>query len=165
MTSNIKIIVDADACPVKSEIIEVALKYQLKMLFVTNISSNLKNSPPFIYLDDEVLKLIDFIVVDNIKDAADFAIVNKISKGDIVVTQDYGLASMAMAKGGDPISPHGKIFNEKNIDSYLEKRHLARKERQSGVRTKGPKQFTNPDRSRFMHSLEKLIKQLMDLCY
>lgn len=157
MSDEIKILVDADACPVKPEIVELALKYGLKMIFVTNLNHELRNGKFSEEMGENKMKLIEFVITDNDRDAADYAVANRASRGDIVVTQDYGLSALVLSKGGCPITVSGKIFTDTNIGGFLEARHISRKERMGGKRTKGPKAFSDEDRKRFSRNLERLI--------
>ena len=161
MNLNLKILVDADACPVKSEIINIGLKFNLQIIFVTNINYNLRETMK--NHSSQAIKngKIEFLIVDNRADSVDFAIVNRVKKNDIVVTQDYGLSAMVLSKNGFAISPTGKIFNNQNITAYLEKRHLARKERKKGIRTRGPKAFSKEDRLRFEKQFETLVRKIL----
>ena len=78
------------------------------------------------------------ITVPKGSDSVDFTLVNLLKKGDIVVTQDYGLAAMCLARGAIPISQNGLIFSDSNINSLLTQRHFAKKIRKAGGRLKGP---------------------------
>ena len=108
---------------------------------------------------------VQVIVVDNIPEAADLAIANRIKKGDIAVTQDYGLAAMCLGKKASVLSPRGRVFKEKDIDLYLDQRHHARKSRRTKVgrkTLKGPPAFSQDDRNQFARSLTLLIKESLE---
>lgn len=100
-------------------------------------------------------------MVDNVSQAVDMAIINKAKKGDIVVTGDFGLASMALARKAYAISFNGMIFNEDNIDRLLFERHLSGVVRRSGGRVKGPAKRKGSDDKNFEKSLIFLISQSM----
>lgn len=142
-----KIYVDADACPVKELIIEAGEKYSIAVYLVLSLShySPLKKS-------------VETIMVDNIPEAVDIAISNRVVKGDIVVTQDYGLASILISKGCIVLHHSGRRFTNDNIDELLFKRHISSKVRRGGGKTKGPKALTEKDKNRFKISLEKVIE-------
>ena len=91
-------------------------------------------------------------------DAVDFVLVNRVQPGDIVVTQDYGLAAMVLAKRGVPIDQNGRIYNEGNIEQLLHGRHVAKKIRQSGGRMKGPKKRQQADNDKFRDSLTSILE-------
>lgn len=144
------IYVDADACPVKEIIIEEATFREYPVFLVTSISHfSLQDDPPG----------VKTIYVDTGKEEADYRIMRLVQKGDIVITQDYGLASLALAKGCKVMHHKGFMYTNKNIDSLLQTRYLSAQARKAGKRTKGPKAFTKEDkevfRERFIHLLEK----------
>lgn len=144
-----KIFVDADACPVKDMVVEVARTYAIQVIMVNSLS----HCGPFI-------DGVEYVVVDNIPEAADLAIINRIAKGDLVVTQDYGLASLVLGKGGFAIHHTGRKYTSENIDQLLFKRHLSAKVRRSGGKTPGPKAFTKIDKENFRKALSELVLQL-----
>ena len=90
-------------------------------------------------------------------DSADFAIVERLQPGDVVVTQDIGLASMVLGRGAEAIGVRGHVYDRATIDMQLFIRHEEKKVRRAGGRTKGPDPFTDEDRSRFVHNLERLL--------
>ena len=93
-------------------------------------------------------------------DAVDIALINLCNKGDIVVTQDYGVAAMALGKGAKAIHQSGKVFSDDNIDGLLMDRHLAKvARRKSKNHLKGPKKRTDEDDRRFEESFRRLIKE------
>jgi uncharacterized protein YaiI (UPF0178 family) len=98
------------------------------------------------------------IVIDKGADSADFALVNRTHQGDIVITQDYGLASMCLAKGARVLHQDGWEYTIYNIDALLLQRHESRKYRASGGRTKGPKKRTNAQDQAFCAAFEKLLQ-------
>lgn len=134
------IFIDADACPVKSIIIDEGTKQQLKITIVTSIShfSTLQHPPN-----------VHTIYVDNGAEAADYRIMQLAKKGDLLITQDYGLASLALAKGCIVLHHTGFQYTMENIDQLLQSRYLSAMVRKSGKRTKGPKPFTKEDAANF----------------
>lgn len=146
------ILVDADACPVKEIILEEAQKYNIHVSMFTDTSHIINNS------DCEV------ITVDKGHDSADFAIANRISRGDIAVTQDYGLACMLMAKGAHVINQNGFLYTDNNIDSLLMRRHVSGKLRRSSKKNRRINKIsarTKDDDERFRRCLENLILRLL----
>ncbi len=141
------IYVDADACPVIRQTEEIAEKYNIKTVLISDTNHIL------------VSEYSKIITVDKGADSADFIIVNRCSKGDIVITQDYGVAAMVLAKGGYPIHQSGKWYTNKNIDSMLMSRHIIKKAKKSKSKNhiKGPKKRTESDNVAFCESLERLI--------
>jgi len=146
-----RVIIDADACPVKEIILKVAQEYNVPVVMVASIAHQLD------YAD-----VAEIISVDNAPQATDMAIVNLICPGDLVVTQDYGLASLVLAKGGAAISPRGMIFTGKNIDNLLYQRYLGSKIRRQGGRQRGPRAHSKDDNVWFEHNLRRLLRELIN---
>ncbi len=146
-----KILVDADACPVVRQVERIAKKYSLPVILLCDTNHVLKS-------DYSEVKIIG-----SGADAVDFALVNLCVKGDIAVTQDYGVAAMVLSKGGYCIHQSGKIFSDDNIGGLLMDRHLAKKARMSSSKNhlKGPKKRTSDDDKRFEESFEKLIIDIL----
>jgi len=144
----LKIYVDADACPVKNIIQEEALKRHLPVVNVTSYSH---------FSNDIQPAGIETIYVDDGIDAADYRIMRLAQKDDLIVTQDYGLASLALAKGCIVLHHAGFRYTHENIGQMLESRHASAKMRRSGLRTKGPKPFTDQERERFRECLIEMI--------
>lgn len=146
---NTRIVVDGDSCPVKAEIVELARRFGVRVVMVSSYDHVLQGSEG-----------VDIVQVDRSQQSADLYIANHIFKGDIVVTQDYGLAALAIAKSCRTLSPRGDLFHPGNIDYLLERRHHQAKARRGGHYSKGPKPFTSEDR---MHFTEMLLKLLQDM--
>lgn len=144
-----KILIDADGCPVVDISIKVAKKFNLKAIIMCDTSHNLKKIG------------VETIVLSKGADSVDFALVNKVEKGDIVVTQDYGLAAMVLAKGGHPINQNGLVYNNENIDQLLFTRHISKKVRNAGGRMKGPKKRQKENDIRFEESMAKLCGKII----
>ncbi|QIL46127.1 YaiI/YqxD family protein [Vagococcus coleopterorum] len=145
-----KILIDGDACPVKNEIYELAEKYELKVMLVTSVSHYSVTALP---------EFVSTVYVDEGADSADYRIVKLTEAGDIVVTQDYGLASLVLGKRAVVLHHLGKEYTTVTIDLMLESRHHNAKVRKSGGRTKGPKKLTADDRQHFSEKLEDIIKR------
>ncbi len=150
-----RIFVDADACPVKDIIQRVAAEYGIHTVFVFSTSHY---SPVERYPD------VEKIMVDNESQAADMAIMNKVSSGDLVITGDFGLASLVLGKRAFALSFSGKPYNADNIDALLFERHLSGVIRRSGGRMKGPAKRQADDNAQFTQGLRSLIlKNLQDI--
>jgi len=143
-----KIYVDADACPVKDIIITEGTNADIPIILVTSFSHfSSAEQPPG----------VETIYVDAGADAADYRIMKLAGKGDIIVTQDYGLASLGLAKGCTVLHHNGYSYTNENIDQLLQSRYLSAMARKSGKRTKGPKPFTSEDRERFREHFQMIL--------
>ncbi len=142
-----KILVDADACPVKDIIVDIATDYNLKVIMFSNYSHEINIQSPN----------VEVVRVDNGADVADFKIANATNKGDIVVTQDYGLATMILAKSTFAISPRGLVFDNNNIDGLLLNRHINKVNRKQGKYSHIPKR-KNVDNELFETNFLQLVK-------
>ncbi|WP_062198676.1 YaiI/YqxD family protein [Massilibacterium senegalense] len=140
---NRTIFVDADSCPVKKEILYIAKKHNVPVIFIAT----------YAHVMNEAIGT--WIILDSFDQAVDLYILNHMKEHDIVVTQDFGLASIVLKKKGIAISPRGKQFEEKNIDVLLYERFLSMKMRKSGVRMKGMNRFSESDKQAFLRTLEK----------
>ncbi|SFC68282.1 hypothetical protein SAMN05443252_105256 [Bacillus sp. OV322] len=143
-----KIYVDADACPVKDIIISEASDFEIQVILVTSLSH---------FSNAEQPSGVKTIYVDSGADAADYRIVKLVEKGDIIVTQDYGLASLGLAKGIIVLHHKGFRYTNENIDQLLQTRYLSAMARKGGQRTKGPKPFTAEDREQFRDLFKQVI--------
>lgn len=143
-----KIFVDADGCPVVDTAIDIAKKYGLEIIVVKNYAHE---------ISDSYAKIVS---VDISRDSADFYIVNRIGKNDIVITQDYGLAALCLSKEALPINQNGLIFSENNIDGMLNRRHIHGKlRRQNKYYGKAKKRNPMADKT-FERNLTKLIEKI-----
>lgn len=145
-----KILIDADACPV---------------IRITERIAKKRGIPLTLVCDNAHMFSSDYaqtVTVDRGADAADFKLFSLTQKGDIVITQDYGVAVMALGKGAFPIHQSGRRYTEENIDGLLMERHLAKCERRKNSRNhlKGPGKRTAADDLRFEESLCRLIDGL-----
>jgi len=143
-----KIYVDGDGCPVIDVTINIAKKYELEIIIVKNYAHK---------IEDDYATIVS---VDISNDSADFYIVNHINKGDIVVTQDYGLAALCLSKDGYPINQNGFIFTEDNIDQMLNRRHIHRELRKQGKSHSNASKRKPSADSKFRSSLERLINSI-----
>jgi len=145
-----KIIIDADASPVKNEVIDLASEYQLPVTLVSNIAH---------YSDTVYPDFVDVVYVEKGAERADYKIVQLAEANDIIVTQDYGLASLLLPKGTYVVHHKGYEYTKDNIDTLLQNRHISALQRQSGKRTKGPRPFTDADRKHFTSFFKNFLAQ------
>jgi uncharacterized protein YaiI (UPF0178 family) len=144
-----KILVDADACPVKHIIERIAKAYAIPVVMVIDTSHILTSDY------SEILQ------VSKAPDAVDIALINRTSPGDIVVTQDYGVASMALGKRAYGINQNGRYYTDDNIDMLMFERHISKKQRRAGNRTSSIKRRTKEDDEKFGESFQNLIKKIL----
>ena len=144
------ILIDADACPVTRIAENTARRHGLPVILLCDTNHVLTS---------------DYSTVKTIgagADAVDIALINLCQRGDIVVTQDYGVAALALGKGARAIHQSGRWYTDENIDGLLMERHLAKKARRSGKHhLKGPAKRTEEDDRRFAESLERMIREAM----
>lgn len=146
-----KILLDADASPVLDIVENLAKKYDIGLLIVKNYNHNIQSDYG------------EIVTVDNIKEAADFYIVNHTDKNDIVITQDYGLAAMVIGKDAFVINQYGFIIDDKNIDNLLNQRHINKELRtKHNIYTKFKKRKSSDD-DKFENSLNYLIKKGLEI--
>lgn len=145
---KMKIYVDADACPVKDIIISEGTNTEIPVILVTSFSH---------FSNAEQPSGVETIYVDSGADAADYRIIKLVEIGDIIVTQDYGLASLGLAKGCTVLHHTGFSYTNENIDQLLQTRYFSAMARKSGKRTKGPKPFTTEDREKFRELFKRTI--------
>lgn len=141
-----KIIIDGDACPGISIIEKIAKNHEVPVKIYCDIHH-------FIQSDYSEVK-----IVDSGFQSVDMYVMNETKEGDIVVSQDYGVAAICLSKKAKVINPKGYVYNEENIDRLLEERHISQKIRQSGGRTSNPKKRTQEDNLRLEKNLIKLIE-------
>ncbi len=145
-----KIMVDADACPVKELIIGCAKKYSLEVIMVCDVAHMLFYNEDF----------VNVVTVDQGADSADLAIANRTLEGDICITQDYGLASLLLAKKATVLHHNGFFYTQENIDRMLFERHLSREmRRQKKSRGGHVRKRTKEDDEKFLQALEKAIQK------
>ena len=143
----IEIYVDADACPVKDEIIKVASRHVINVHMVSDGGIR-----PYLS------SLVNLIIVAQGADAADDWIAEHIKTGDIVITSDIPLAARCLEKGAKAMKPNGTLFTNNSIGIALATRDLMQTLRESGEITGGPRPFSKKDRSEFLNTLEVVVK-------
>ncbi|WP_442603724.1 YaiI/YqxD family protein [Paenibacillus sp. KN14-4R] len=152
MPTTHRIVVDADSCPVKNEVILAGQANSVPVMLVASYDHVLK----------EAGNHVSIVQVDRADQSADLYIANHIKKGDILISGDFGLAAMALGKGAYALSVRGQLYTNENIDYLLDRRHAQMKMRRSGKHSKGPKPFTEEDRKNFLQSLTRLLQTLQE---
>lgn len=148
-----KIYVDADACPVVRIVEKLAKRYEVSCTLLCDTNHVLSSD------------FSEVVIVGAGADAVDFKLISLLKRGDICVSQDYGVAAMALGKGCFAIHQSGRWYTNENIDQMLMERHLAKKARRSSKKNhlKGPAKRTPEDDQRFEESFEKMIRKAMQL--
>jgi len=146
-----RILVDADACPVVRVVEDVARRHSLPVTLLCDTNHVLWS------------EYSEVRTISAGRDAVDLALVNLCQRGDIVVTQDYGVAAMALGKGAHGIHQNGQWYTDDNIDGLLMQRHAAQKARRASGKHhfKGPPKRTREDDLRFEQSLEQIIEAML----
>lgn len=145
----INIYIDADACPVVEETIDIAFSFGLEVIIVCDMSHVIS------YED------VETIYCDQGSDSVDYKILQKVNNNDIVVTQDYGLAAMLLAKGVHPISQNGLRYTNENMDTLLEQRSMSAKLRKHQRVSGHIKKRTAKDDTMFIAAMTTLIQEIM----
>ena len=147
-----RVFVDADACPVVGIVEKVARENNVPITLLCDTNHVLSSD------------YSEVIVVGAGADAVDYKLISICHKGDIVVSQDYGVAAMALGKGAYAIHQSGKWYTNENIDQMLMERHLNKKARRTSRKNhlKGPRKRTSEDNERFRESFEKMIQVLQN---
>jgi len=141
------VLIDADACPVVDITVNICRQVEVECIIICDTAHVFEKTGA------------KTVIVSQGSDSVDFALVNMIKKGDIVVTQDYGLAAMCLAREAVPVNQNGMLYNDSNIDNLLMQRHISKKIRMGGGRTKGPPKRT-PEQNK---SFEKTLRELLSL--
>ena len=141
-----KVFIDADGCPVTDIAVRLAARFQCPCTLICDTAHQLDRPG------------VRTITVSKGADSADFALVNLVQKGDIVVTQDYGLAAMCLSRGAVPIHQDGMVYTDENIDGLLFFRAASKKIRNAGGRLKGPSRRTKEQDRAFEAALARLLE-------
>lgn len=142
-----RVLVDADGCPVTRIAVRVAAEYGVSCVVFCDMAHEFR----------ELGSSAEVVTVSTGADSADFALVNRAERGDIVVTQDFGLAAMCMARGAVPVDQNGRIYSDDNIGLLLEQRNIAKRLRRGGARLKGPKPRRDSQDAAFERTLRSLL--------
>lgn len=146
------IYVDADACPVKSIIEKVAKEFSLPVVMIIDVNHILKSD------------YSEVITVSQGRDSVDLVLVNRLKEGDVAVTQDYGVAALALGKKCYAIGNSGLVYDNDNIDKLMFERFLGGKVRRAGKkagRQNNPKKRTKEDDERFEYNFRQLIAKII----
>ena len=141
------ILIDADGCPVVDLTLQIAKRFGISVIILCDTSHQIEREGA------------QTLVFDKGSDSVDFALVNRVKPGDIVVTQDYGLAALALARGGRPLTQNGLVIDDGNLDALLAQRHMAAKLRRAGGRLKGPSKRTAEQDHAFEAALIECIEK------
>ncbi len=141
-----KILIDADGCPVVDICLETARAHSVECIIFCDTSH--------IFERDGART----VTVSKGADSVDFKLVGTLERGDIAVTQDYGLAAMCLAKGARALNQNGLIYSADNIDALLASRYETKKLRMAGGRIKGPSKRTHAQDEAFLKALESMLK-------
>jgi Uncharacterized protein conserved in bacteria len=144
---KMKILIDADGCPVVDITVRAAKNYNIECVILCDTSH---------VFEKEGAVTLTF---SKGADSVDFALVNRVSPGDVVITQDYGLAAMCLSRNALVINQDGFHYTAENIDSLLLARHTAKKIRNSGGRLKGPKKRTSSQDISFEEELNRILSE------
>ncbi|WP_296968046.1 YaiI/YqxD family protein [uncultured Eubacterium sp.] len=140
-----KILIDADGCPVVKQAIQIAKESNIEVAIFCD-TSHIINSD-----------YAEVVTVSKGADSVDFALVNKVQSGDIVITQDYGLAAMVLSKGGKAITQNGMIISDSNLGLLLTTRYESKKARMSDAHLKGPKKRSAENDEEFIKSFKSML--------
>lgn len=142
-----KIFIDADGCPVVNETILLCKEFKKECIIICDTAHQIERDGA------------TTITVEKGADSADFRLVNMLSKGDVAVTQDYALAAMGLSRGARIINQNGLEYTDKNIDSLLMQRFVAKKVRNAGGRLKGPSKRTKEQTEAFVRTLRRILEE------
>ncbi|MBQ6632621.1 MAG: YaiI/YqxD family protein [Ruminococcus sp.] len=142
-----RILIDADGCPVVKESVRIAKEHGLECVIVADTAHRFESDYARV------------ICVDQGADSADLRIANLCEKGDVVITQDYGLAALCIGKNSFVLDQNGMEINAFNIDSLLQSRYESKRLRNAGVRLKGPAKRKTQQTKDFIEALEQLIER------
>ena len=149
MNAAVRILVDADACPVKDEIYKVAWRHEVRVAIVSNSHLRVPAHP-----------LIERVVVSDGFDAADDWIAEAAGPATVVITADILLADRALKAGARVLSPNGKPFTTSSIGGAIATRAIMADLRAGGEQLGGPAPFAKADRSRFLQELDRALVSL-----
>ena len=142
-----RFVIDGDGSPVKNEVIKLGETFQIPVVIVTSIDH---------YTNKVYPDFIEFIYVDKGSHSADYRIVKEVQDNDVIITQDYGLASLLLTKPVRVFHHSGQEYTLQTIDTLLNQRYIGSQMRKAGKKTKGPKAFTQQDKDIF-------IKKMLDV--
>ena len=141
-----EVLIDADGCPVVDIALGLCRKFKIPCTLLCDTAHTIARDGA------------RTLVFDKGADSVDFALVNRVNPGDLVITQDYGLASMCLGRKANVLHQNGWEYTPDNIDALLFERHESRKYRASGGRQKGPKKRTDHQNDAFEAALRRLLQ-------
>lgn len=141
-----KILIDADACPVVDIAVGLCREFDVACLLICDTAHEINKEGA------------QTLVFDKGSDSVDYALANRVEAGDVVVTQDYGLAAMCLARGARVLHQDGWEYTQYNIDALLFQRHAARQYRAAGGRTEGPSKRKTAQDQAFSAALRKILE-------
>lgn len=140
-----RILVDADACPSINLITQIAVDNNIELYLYSDSTHNIIN------------EYANVITLDKRCQSVDIVIANEIKKEDLLITQDFGLATMALAKKALVVHPKGIIYTDNNIDQLIFERYINNKSRKQNIHIKGPKKRKEEDNTNLINSLKKCL--------
>ena len=140
-----KLLIDADGCPVVDICVKICGQYKIECIIICDTAHEFNRAGAVT------------VTVEKGADSVDFKLVNMIAKGDIVVTQDYGLAAMCLARSATVLNQDGMVYDDSNIDRLLDYRHIGKKIRLAGGRLSGPSKRKPEQNESFMLRLTDII--------
>lgn len=141
-----KVLIDADACPVVDIAVNLCLQFHVKCVLFCDTAHEMHRNGA------------ETVICDKGADSVDFTLVNQVESGDIIITQDYGLASMCLAKNASVLHQDGWAYSQFNIDALLFQRHASSQYRAAGGRTKGPSKRTTEQNKAFLQAFTALLQ-------
>lgn len=141
-----KVLIDADACPVVDIAVKLCIQHGISCLLLCDTAHT-------IYREGA-----ETLIFDKGTDSVDFALVNRACPGDIVITQDYGLASMCLGRCVRVLHQDGWEYSLDNISGLMEQRHANKKHRLAGGRTKGPSRRTKAQNDAFAKAFQQMLQ-------
>ena len=141
-----KVLIDADACPVVDIAIQLCREFHIPCILLCDTAHVMRRDGA------------ETLVFDKGADSVDFALVNRVSPGDVVITQDYGLASMCLSRQARILHQDGWEYTPDNISGLMEQRHANKKHRLAGGRTKGPSKRTKAQDEAFAKAFQQMLQ-------
>lgn len=142
-----KVFIDADGCPVVNETVFLCKEFKTECIIICDTCHQIERDGA------------QTITVEKGADSADFKLVNLIKQGDVAISQDYALAAMCLSRGARVINQNGLEYTDKNIDSLLMSRFIAKKVRNAGGRLKGPSKRTKEQTESFVKKLREILEE------
>lgn len=148
---SVKLLIDADACPVTRIAERVAKDYGVPCTLVCDTAHQMTSD------------YSQTVIASKGRDCADFVLLSMVTRNDVVVTQDYGLAALCLAKGASAINQSGMEYTSQNMDGLLNSRHINAKARRAGGRIKGPSKRTKAQDEAFEKAFRDLLERRLSL--